>query len=158
VSNSYILVFFIVHFFFLLLILLILICPLKNRLTYQATLAELTSLEELMGVMMERGYVHEDVIYKLWEVYSTSKDIPKQQRRGAIIVLGMLAAPRPNVVADNLDKLVAIGLGPIGKVSTLVCYNVSFGISYQHFFCSMCTIGRSGSCPVFLHRSQSDRG
>ncbi|KAA1138700.1 Condensin complex subunit [Puccinia graminis f. sp. tritici] len=85
------------------------------ELTYQATLAELTSLEELMGVMMERGYVHEDVIYKLWEVYSTSKDIPKQQRRGAIIVLGMLAAPRPNVVADNLDKLVAIGLGPIGK-------------------------------------------
>ncbi|KAH9461911.1 hypothetical protein MJO29_003388 [Puccinia striiformis f. sp. tritici] len=85
------------------------------ELTYQATLAELTSLEELMGVMMERGYVHEDVIYKLWEVYSTSKDISKQQRRGAIIVLGMLAAPRPNVVADNLDKLVAIGLGPIGK-------------------------------------------
>ncbi|POW12989.1 hypothetical protein PSHT_07936 [Puccinia striiformis] len=85
------------------------------ELTYQATLAELTSLEELMGVMMERGYVHEDVIYKLWEVYSTSKDISKQQRRGAIIVLGMLAAPRPNVVADNLDKLVAIGLGPIGR-------------------------------------------
>lgn len=85
------------------------------ELTYHATLAELTSLEELMGVMMERGYVHEDVIYKLWEAYGTSRDISKQQRRGAIIVLGMLAAPRPNVVADNLDKLVAIGLGPIGK-------------------------------------------
>ena len=86
-----------------------------------------------MGVMMERGYVHEDVIYKLWEVYSTSKDISKQQRRGAIIVLGMLAAPRPNVVADNLDKLVAIGLGPIGKVSrSLVWYSFSFHIN---FFC-----------------------
>ncbi|MBW0471967.1 hypothetical protein O181_011682 [Austropuccinia psidii MF-1] len=85
------------------------------ELTYHATLAELTSLEELMGVLMDRGYVHEDVIYKLWEVYSTSKDISKQQRRGAIIILGMLAAPRPNVVADNLDKLIVIGLGPIGK-------------------------------------------
>lgn len=85
------------------------------ELTYRATLAELTSLEELMGVMMDRGYVHEDVICKLWEVYSTSKDISKQQRRGSIIVLGMLAAPCPKVVADNLDKLIAIGLGPIGK-------------------------------------------
>ncbi|EGG03609.1 uncharacterized protein MELLADRAFT_109127 [Melampsora larici-populina 98AG31] len=85
------------------------------ELTYRATLAELTSLEELMGVMMDRGYVHEDVICKLWEVYSTNKDISKQQRRGSIIVLGMLAAPCPKVVADNLDKLIAIGLGPIGK-------------------------------------------
>ncbi|KAH9823001.1 non-SMC mitotic condensation complex subunit 1-domain-containing protein [Melampsora americana] len=85
------------------------------ELTYRATLAELTSLEELMGVMMDRGYVHEDVICKLWEVYSTTKDISKQQRRGSIIVLGMLAAPSPKVVADNLDKLIAIGLGPIGK-------------------------------------------
>lgn len=93
--------------------------PAHDRLTYNATLAELTSLEELMGVMMERGYVHEDVICKLWEVYSTSKDISKQQRRGAIIVLGMVAAPRPKVVVDNLDKLIAIGLGPIGKVSSV---------------------------------------
>ncbi|KAG0140938.1 hypothetical protein CROQUDRAFT_664491 [Cronartium quercuum f. sp. fusiforme G11] len=85
------------------------------ELTYQPTLAELTSLEELMGVMMERGHVHEDVICKLWEVYSTTKEISKQQRRGSILVLSMLAAPRPKVVSENLDKLIAIGLGPIGK-------------------------------------------
>ncbi|OAV87380.1 hypothetical protein PTTG_05731 [Puccinia triticina 1-1 BBBD Race 1] len=85
------------------------------ELTYHATLAELTSLEELLGVMMERGYVHEDVLDKLWEVYATSKEIAQRQRRGAAIVLGMLAAPRPSVVADHLDKLVAVGLGAMGK-------------------------------------------
>lgn len=42
------------------------------RLTYDATLAELTSLEQLMSVMMADGAVHQDVINKLWNVYSES--------------------------------------------------------------------------------------
>lgn len=47
----------------------------KNMIerTYNATLAELTSLEELMRTMMLEGGadggVHEDVINKLWQVY-----------------------------------------------------------------------------------------
>ena len=50
----------------------------KNMIerTYDATLAELTSLEELMRTMMLEGGadggVHEDVINKLWQVYSES--------------------------------------------------------------------------------------
>lgn len=40
------------------------------RRTYQATLAELTSLEELMRTMMADNGVHSDVINKLWQVYS----------------------------------------------------------------------------------------
>lgn len=42
------------------------------RLTYDATLAELTSLEEMMRSMMQDGQVHNDVIMKLWQVYSKS--------------------------------------------------------------------------------------
>jgi condensin complex subunit 1 len=41
-----------------------------KRLTYEATLAELTSLEEMMRIMMEDGQIHYDVINKLWQVYS----------------------------------------------------------------------------------------
>lgn len=41
------------------------------RLTYEATLAELTSLEEMMRIMMEDDQVHSDVIAKLWQVYCT---------------------------------------------------------------------------------------
>jgi condensin complex subunit 1 len=40
-------------------------------LTYGATLAELTSLEEMMRSLMEDKGIHRDVIAKLWEVYST---------------------------------------------------------------------------------------
>ena len=41
-----------------------------GRLTYDATLAELTSLEEMMRYMMDDGQIHSDVISKLWQLYS----------------------------------------------------------------------------------------
>jgi condensin complex subunit 1 len=41
----------------------------RPRLTYEATLAELTSLEEMMRIMMEEGHVHQDIIYRLWQIY-----------------------------------------------------------------------------------------
>ncbi len=40
------------------------------RLTYNATLAELTSLEEMMRFMMDDDQIHSDVINKLWQAYS----------------------------------------------------------------------------------------
>ena len=43
-----------------------------TRRTYGATLAELTSLEELMRTMMVDGSVHTDVINKLWKAYGES--------------------------------------------------------------------------------------
>ncbi len=42
----------------------------EDRRTYGATLAELTSLEEMMRTMMVDGGVHNDVVNKLWQVYS----------------------------------------------------------------------------------------
>lgn len=42
-----------------------------DRLTRDATLAELISLEQLLGVMMQKGVVGDEVITKLWAVYST---------------------------------------------------------------------------------------
>ncbi len=35
-----------------------------------STLAELTSLEEMMRIMMDDNQIHSDVIAKLWQVYS----------------------------------------------------------------------------------------
>lgn len=47
-----------------------LMMTLSSRLTNDATLAELTSLEALLGVMMAKGVVDDAVIAKLWMVYS----------------------------------------------------------------------------------------
>ncbi|CAG8435255.1 1824_t:CDS:10 [Scutellospora calospora] len=85
-------------------------------LTYNATLAELTSLEQLMSTMMAEELISNDVIARLWSVYSVStKQIPKAQRRGAIIILGMFAKAKMEIVQEKTDLLLKIGLGPLGK-------------------------------------------
>ncbi|KAH9836066.1 non-SMC mitotic condensation complex subunit 1-domain-containing protein [Rhodofomes roseus] len=93
------------------------------ELTYGATLAELTSLEEMMRILMDDNQVHTDVINKLWQVYGSERPLPKQQRRGAVIILGMLALARRSVVADRVETLVRVGLGKLGMADlTLAKY------------------------------------
>jgi condensin complex subunit 1 len=64
-----------VYYFFPFLSLVGVVCVhrllLKFRLTYDARLAELTSLEEMMRSMMDDGQIHQDVIAKLWQVYGS---------------------------------------------------------------------------------------
>ncbi|KAI5790743.1 armadillo-type protein [Peziza echinospora] len=85
-------------------------------LTFDASPAELTSLEQLLSTMMKQGLVPEAVIQKLWQVYGFQKrEISKKQRRGAIIVLGMLALAEPEIIVKELETILRIGLGPLGR-------------------------------------------
>ena len=49
-------------------------------------------------------------------VLGSERPLPKAQRRGAVIILGMLALAKRTVVADRVETLVKIGLGNLGKV------------------------------------------
>ena len=85
-------------------------------LTFGATPAELTSLEQLLSTMMKEKNISALVIDKLWQVYGVQKrEISKQQRRGAIIVLGMLALAGPDIVVKEMEICLRIGLGAIGR-------------------------------------------
>ncbi|KAL5114391.1 condensin complex non-SMC subunit Cnd1 [Pleosporales sp. CAS-2024a] len=85
-------------------------------LTFGATPAELTSLEQLLSTMMKQGLVNALVIQKLWQVYGyQKKDISKNQRRGAIIVLGMLGLSSPDIVVQEMETCLRIGLGELGR-------------------------------------------
>ena len=85
-------------------------------LTFGATPAELTSLEQLLNTMVKAGHVSELVMTKLWQVYGVQKqDISKNQRRGAIIVLGMLATADPEIAVKEMGTMLRIGLGPLGR-------------------------------------------
>ncbi|CBQ72922.1 related to YCS4-subunit of condensin protein complex [Sporisorium reilianum SRZ2] len=88
----------------------------KNMIerTFGATLAELTSLEEMLKTMQIENLVHPEVVNKLWAVYSAPRAISAAQRRGAIIVLGMLATARREVISEQVDTLLRVGLGPLG--------------------------------------------
>jgi condensin complex subunit 1 len=85
-------------------------------LTFGASPAELTSLEQLLSTMMKTGLVSELVIAKLWQVYGVQKkEISRNQRRGSIIVLGMLAVAEPDIAVKEMETMLKIGLGPIGR-------------------------------------------
>ncbi len=84
-------------------------------LTFSATPAELTSLEQLLNTMVKADHVSELIIEKLWQVYSVQKqEISKNQRRGAIIVLSMLATAEPDIVVKEMGIMLRIGLGSLG--------------------------------------------
>ncbi|KAF7874559.1 uncharacterized protein EAF02_008536 [Botrytis sinoallii] len=85
-------------------------------LTFGATPAELTSLEQLLSTMMKANHIPDLVISKLWQVYGVQKrEISKSQRRGAIIVLGMLATAKPEIVVGEMETMLRIGLGSLGR-------------------------------------------
>jgi condensin complex subunit 1 len=84
-------------------------------LTFGATPAELTSLEQLLSTMLKAGHVPDLVTTKLWQVYGVQKkEISRNQRRGAIIVLGMLAMADPDIVVKEMETMLKIGLGSLG--------------------------------------------
>jgi condensin complex subunit 1 len=89
-------------------------------LTFGASPAELTSLEQLLSTMANAGNVSNMVINKLWQVYGVQKDISAAQRRGAIIVLGMIALADPDIVAKETDTMLRIGLGQYGQSDLLL--------------------------------------
>jgi condensin complex subunit 1 len=47
---------------------------------------------------------------------ATDTAVPKPQRQGAIIILGMLAVAKREVVTEQVENLLKIGLGPHGMV------------------------------------------
>jgi condensin complex subunit 1 len=90
-------------------------------LTFGATPAELTSLEQLLSNMMEAGHISDSVVSKLWQVYGVQKkEISRSQRRGAIIVLGMLALANPDIVVREMETMLRIGLGPLGRADLIL--------------------------------------
>ncbi|PKY07698.1 condensin complex component cnd1 [Aspergillus campestris IBT 28561] len=90
-------------------------------LTFGSTPAELTCLEQLISTMMKAGNIPESVVSKLWQVYGVQKkEISKTQRRGAIIVLGMLALADPEVVIKEIETILRIGLGNLGRTDLVL--------------------------------------
>ncbi|KAH7118909.1 armadillo-type protein [Dendryphion nanum] len=85
-------------------------------LTFGTTPAELTSLEQLLSTMMKQGLIKEPVVQRLWAIYGHQKrDKSKSQRRGAIMVLGMLALADPKIITQELETCLRIGLGELGR-------------------------------------------
>lgn len=86
-------------------------------LTYSATLAELASLEHLLvQAMNKQQLIAPGVVKMLWKIYGyQQREISKSQRRGAIIILGMLSKADSSIATSGLELLLKIGLDDQGK-------------------------------------------
>ncbi|KAI0239680.1 condensin complex non-SMC subunit Cnd1 [Massospora cicadina] len=85
-------------------------------LTTNASLTDLTSLEELIRLLTKDRRISHQVIDKLWGIYGyTKSDVPFSQRRGAIMILSMVGKADHEMVSERLDLLMKIGLGELGR-------------------------------------------
>lgn len=98
------------------------------KLTSGASLADLASLEQLLGMMYKDKLIEENVVNVLWAIYnSILKDdggmehFDRQQVHGSVIVLGMLAAANHEITLRGLDSLLNVGLGKPGDEDLILC-------------------------------------
>lgn len=73
-----------------------------------------------------------------------TRELPKQQRRGAVMVLGMLAVASPKIVETRREDLIKIGLGPRGKVN--------YAINLRQTPTEKCILDGYDISQVYLHR------
>ncbi|TPX42544.1 hypothetical protein SeMB42_g05088 [Synchytrium endobioticum] len=94
------------------------------RLTEEMNLAELTSLEQLLSIMIvkERVQPEQAIIDCLWGIFGRRRTdaTSARERRGAIMVLSMLAKARKDIIVDKTDVLLRVGLGDYGKEDMLL--------------------------------------
>lgn len=89
------------------------------KLTFEASVADLASLEKLVCMLYESRYIHQEVVKVLWHIYSKAgsgeEEYPPELVLGSILVLGMLSTADNSIVQAGFESLLSIGLGEIGK-------------------------------------------
>ncbi|KAI8620435.1 non-SMC mitotic condensation complex subunit 1-domain-containing protein [Chytriomyces sp. MP71] len=113
-------------------------------LIQEMNLAEITSLEQLLGSMMLKNMIPEGVVDVLWSVFgkkhsmnpslgrpghlnmtalspaSKRKESSPGRRRGALAILSMLGKAKKEIIASHTDALFACGLGEHAQTDLLL--------------------------------------
>lgn len=94
-------------------------------LTISASVADLASLEKLLGLMYGAKLIHMEVIKILWHIYTKAgtndSDYSTEYIHGSIVILGMLSLADPLIVHIGVDHLLRIGLGDVGRQDMELC-------------------------------------
>lgn len=108
------------------------------NLSIGASIADLASLEQLLGMMYEQKMIDQHVINILWAIYNSAskasmqkeqnvnnrdseKGFSKEQIHGSIIILGMLSLADNEIALKGLESLLNIGLGAVGLKDLTLC-------------------------------------
>ncbi|XP_063209038.1 condensin complex subunit 1 isoform X1 [Chroicocephalus ridibundus] len=75
-----------------------------------ASLGTIQCLEEIISEFVQKDEVKPAVIQLLWERFTEKSQCSSLERRAAVMLLGMMARGKPEIVGSNLDVLVTVGL------------------------------------------------
>ncbi|PAA77198.1 hypothetical protein BOX15_Mlig031913g1, partial [Macrostomum lignano] len=81
-----------------------------SQLICSATLGDLLSLEKLVCEFVRSGVIDKPVVQGAWDKFARRAGNSSQDRRAAVILLGMMAAEEPGIVRANTQLLVSEGL------------------------------------------------
>lgn len=88
-------------------------------LTKGASVADLASLEKLLGLLYGANLIDQDAINVLWAIYNSASEqepaFDTESIHGSIIVLGMLSLANCEIALKGLDSLLRVGLGEPGR-------------------------------------------
>ncbi|KAM6418609.1 condensin complex subunit 1 [Pluvialis apricaria] len=75
-----------------------------------ASLGTIQCLEEIISEFVQKDEIKPAVIQLLWERFTEKSQCSSLERRAAVMLLGMMARGKPEIIGSNLDVLVTSGL------------------------------------------------
>ncbi|XP_025960649.2 condensin complex subunit 1 isoform X1 [Dromaius novaehollandiae] len=75
-----------------------------------ASLGTIQCLEEIISEFVQKDEIKPAVIQLLWEQFTEKFQCSLLERRAAVMLLGMMARGKPEIIGSNLDVLVTVGL------------------------------------------------
>ncbi|XP_075620114.1 condensin complex subunit 1 isoform X1 [Balearica regulorum gibbericeps] len=75
-----------------------------------ASLGTIQCLEEIISEFVQKGEIKPAVIQLLWERFTEKSQCSSLEQRAAVMLLGMMARGKPEIIGSNLDILVTVGL------------------------------------------------
>ncbi|NXF08403.1 CND1 protein, partial [Smithornis capensis] len=75
-----------------------------------ASLGTIQCLEEIISEFVQKDEIKPAVIQLLWERFTGKSQCSSLERRAAVMLLGMMARGKPEIIGSNLDILVTVGL------------------------------------------------
>uniref|UniRef100_A0A8C4U7W2 Condensin complex subunit 1 n=1 Tax=Falco tinnunculus TaxID=100819 RepID=A0A8C4U7W2_FALTI len=75
-----------------------------------ASLGTIQCLEEIISEFVQKDEINPAVIQLLWERFTEKTQCSPLEQRAAVILLGMMARGKPEIIGSNLDVLVTVGL------------------------------------------------
>nr|XP_006124233.1 condensin complex subunit 1 isoform X2 [Pelodiscus sinensis] len=81
-----------------------------SLLMVDASLGTIQCLEEIISEFVQKDEIKPSVVHLLWEQFTEKAQRSSLERCAAVMLLGMMARGKPEIVGSNLDVLVKTGL------------------------------------------------